>query len=125
MIYGSECFISDFTNLGFQPELVKGVDGQLYAVFKDFEVPIGKFSGRIIDLALIIPSDYPRIVHSSIHVKATPQLFEKNDTLSGVRNIVDSGLGIKWRYWSCAFRAEPEDTAKHLMSQIIGVFRRA
>jgi hypothetical protein len=125
MIYGSECFINDFTNLGYQPELVKGGDGQIYAVFKEFEIPIGKFSGKIIDLALIVPSDYPRMVHSSIHVKATPQLFEKTDTLSGFRNIIDSGLGPEWRYWSCAFKAVPEDTAKHLMSQITGVFKRA
>lgn len=125
MIYGSECFIQDFNNLGYYPELVTAKDNQVYAVIKDFEVPIGKFSGRIIDLGIIIPSDYPRIVHSSIHVKANPQLFEKTDTLSGIRNIIDSGLGTEWRYWSCAFRAEPENTALNLITQINGVFKRA
>jgi hypothetical protein len=125
MIYGSECLIKDFTDLGYQPELVIGIDGQTYAVFKEFEVPIGRFSGKIIDLAIMVPPDYPRMVHSSIHVKTNPQLLEKTDTIPGVRNIIDSGLGTEWRYWSFAFKAESEDTAKHLMSQIAGVFKRA
>jgi len=124
MIYGSECFIKEFSDLGYQPELVKGVDGQSYAVFKDFEVEIGRFSGRIIDLALIVPPDYPRIVHSSIHVKAIPLLLDKKDNVSGILNIVDSGLGSDWQYWSFAFKAVPEETAKHLMTQINGVFKR-
>lgn len=125
MIYGSEQFLKDFEEIGYKPELVKGNDGQTYAVFKDFEIEIGKFSGRVIDLGLLIFPDYPRIVHSSIHVKATPQLFEKIDNVSGVRNILDSGLGSEWRYWSYRFNAVPENTAMHLMSQINGVFKRA
>lgn len=125
MIYGSEYFIKEFTDIGYKPELVVGGDNLNYAIFKEFEVEIGRFSGRIIDLALIVPPDYPRMVHTSIHIRATPQLFEKTDTLPGIRNIVDSGLGKEWRYWSFAFKAVPEDTAKHLMSQINGVFKRA
>ena len=125
MIYGSEYFVKEFTNLGYQPELVKGVDSQTYSVFRDFEIEIGRFSGRIIDLALIVLPDFPRMVHSSMHVRAKPQLFEKTDTLAGVRNILDSGMGPEWRYWSYAFKTVPEDTAKHLMSQINGVFKRA
>ena len=124
MLYGTERFVSDFTELGYHTELIKGVDGQTYAIFKDFEIPIGQFVGRVIDLALIVPPDYPRIVGSSIHVKASPQLFEKSDSIPGVRNIIDSGLGLEWRYWSYAFKAETEDTAKNLMSQIMGVFIR-
>lgn len=125
MIYGSEYFINEFNELGYQPIIVIGSDNRTYAVFKDFEIEIGKFSGKVIDLGLMILPDYPRMVHSSIHVKATPPLFEKTDTLPGVRNIIDSGLGPEWRYWSFAFKAVPDDTAKHLMSQINGVFKRA
>ncbi|OGS72640.1 MAG: hypothetical protein A3F91_06910 [Flavobacteria bacterium RIFCSPLOWO2_12_FULL_35_11] len=125
MIYGSEQFLKDFEEIGYTPELVKGNDGQTYAVFKEFEIEIGKFSGRVIDLGLLIFPDYPRIVHNSIHVKATPQLFEKTDKIDGVRNILDSGLGSEWRYWSYRFNAVPEDNAMHLMSQINGVFKRA
>lgn len=124
MIYGSECFIKEFTELGYSPEIIKGIDNQTYAIFKEFEIEIGRFSNRVIDLGLIIHPNYPRIVHSSIHVKANPQLLEKSDSLRGVRNIIDSGLGPDWRYWSFAFKAVPEDTAKHLMSQINGVFKR-
>jgi len=125
MIYGEERFLKDFKEIGYTPELVKGGDGQTYAVFRDFEIEIGKFSGRIIDLGLIVFQDYPRIVHNSIHVKATPQLFEKSDTVPRVRNILNSGLGPEWRYWSYRFNATPEDTAVNLMSQINGVFKRA
>ena len=124
MIYGSECFIKDFNAIGYSPILV-GVGKQNYAIFKEFEIPIGKFAGRIIDLALIVLNDYPRMVHSSIHIKTTPQLFEKSDTISGVRNIIDSGLGVEWRYWSIALKSVPDNTAMHLMSQINGVFKRA
>ena len=125
MIYGSERFLKDFKEIGYTAELAKGVDGKDYAIFKEFEIEIGKFSGKVIDLGLIIPPDYPRRVHNSIHVKAIPQLFEKTDTIPGVRNIIDSGLGLEWRYWSHRFNSIPEDTAMHLMSQINGVFKRA
>lgn len=125
MIYGSEYFINEFTELGYQPVIMKGSDNQTYAIFKDFEIEIGRFSGKIIDLGLLIMPDYPRMVHSSIHVRANPQLFEKSDTLPGVRNIIDSGLGPEWLYWSLALNAVPSDTAKHLLSQINGVFKRA
>lgn len=124
MIYGTEQFIKEFTDLGYQPELVICSDSNTYAIFKDFEIEIGRFACRIIDLALIVPPDYPRMVHSSIHVRAIPQLLEKTDSLVGVRNIVDSGLGAEWLYWSFAFKAIPEDTALHLMTQINGVFKR-
>lgn len=124
MLYGAERFVNDFGELGYQLELVTGNDKQTYAVFKGFEVPIGKFTGLIIDLALIVPPDYPRIVGASIHVKANPQLLEKTDSVPGILNIIDSGLGEEWRYWSYAFKAETEDTAKNLLSQIMGVFKR-
>lgn len=125
MIYGPERFLKDFEEIGYTVEIVKGADGKDYAVFKEFEIEIGKFSGKVIDLGLIIPPDYPRRVHSSIHVKATPQLFEKTDSIPGIRNIIDSGLGLEWRYWSYRFNAVPEDTAMHLIAQINGVFKRA
>ena len=125
MLYGVDRFVSDFIELGYQPELTTGIDSQTYAVFKDFEIPIGQFSGRVIDLALIVPTDYPRIVGASIHVKADPQLYEIKDNIPGVRNLIGSGLGSDWRYWSYAFKAEAEDTAKNLMSQIMGVLLRA
>lgn len=125
MLYGAERFVNDFSELGYQPELIIGIDGQTYAIFNDFEIPIGQFSGRVIDLALIVPADFPRIVGASIHVKANPQLYEIKDNIPGVRNIIDSGLGPDWKYWSFAFKAEAEDTAKNLMSQIMGVLLRA
>jgi hypothetical protein len=91
---------------------------------RNLKFPLVNFAGRIIDLGILVFSDYPRIVHSSIHVKTSPQLFEKSDTVPGVRNIIDSGLGPDWKYWSFSFIATAEDTALNLMSQINGVFKR-
>lgn len=124
MICGPEKMAEDLKLLGLQPELVKGPDGNTYAVMKDFKIELGKFAGRVIDLSILALPDYPRMVHSSIHIKADPQLYEKTDSVQGVRNIVDSGLGPEWRYWSFAFKATPEDTAANLMMQINGVFKR-
>ena len=122
---GQEYFVKDLENIGYQPIVVQGTDNNFYVVLTDLEVPIGRFEGRIIDLGLMVHPDYPRIVHSSIHIKANPQFFEKTDTLPGIRNIIDSGLGTEWRYWSLALKAEPENTARNLMSQINSVFKNA
>ena len=121
---GPEKMVEDFKELGLQPELVDGPDGNKYAVFKGYEVEIGRFAGRVIDLALHALPDYPRMVHSSIHIKADPQLLEKTDTAPGIRNIVDSGLGADWRYWSFSLKANPNDTALNLLTQINGIFKR-
>ena len=52
--------------------------------------------------------------------------FEKTDTLTNVRNIIDSSLGSEWRYWSKNFNwNQQQQTARRLMAQIAGVFSNA
>jgi|GEM_PF-972536 len=123
-LYGIERFLQDLTELGYTHEKMVGSDNLNYAVIRNFEVPVGRFQGRIIDLGIPIPNDYPRLVGTSIHIKSSPQLLEYTDTVPNVRNIIISQLGQEWRYWSFRLEAFPENTAQNLIFQIHGIFQR-
>lgn len=123
--YGPERLISDLNSLGYQADLVKAHDGTTYAVTRNYEIPIGRFAGRVIDLGVLATSDFPRTVGASIHVLATPQLFDFKDSVPGVRNIIKSALGPDWRYWSHNFNWSDGKTTRRLMSQINGIFGNA
>lgn len=126
MIFGIDRLVSDLRELGFsQAESFLDPNSTPFGLIKDFEVGAGRFSGRRIDLAIPAPPEYGRLVGSAIHVRSTPHLLDKPDTLPGVRNITDSSLGSDWRYWSHQFVYYPEDTTKLLMLQVNGVFRHA
>lgn len=122
---GPERLVSELIELSYEAELVKGKDELLYAVIRGYEVPLGQFVGRVIDLGFLATQDFPQSVGSAIHVKANPQLFEKTDTIPNVRNITDSKLGDEWRYWSINFNWNQQHHAKRLMAQIAGVFNDA
>jgi hypothetical protein len=124
MIYGAQRLLSDLTALGYQAELTT-VGGNTYAIIHNYEVEMGRFQGRIIDLGFMAMADFPRTVASAIHVRANPQLLEKSDTVPNVRNIIDSPLGGEWRYWSHNFQWNVERNARRLMSQINGIFKNA
>ena len=111
MSYGPEKLRLDLQGIGYASELVVGTDNVAYAILRNFIVPSGRFINRTIDLGIPAPNDYPRRVGASIHVKADPQLYDYKDTIPGVRNIIQSGLGPEWRYWSFQFNCRPEETA--------------
>ena len=119
---GPERLISELVEVGYEAELVKGNDGLLYAVIQDYEIPLGQFVGRVIDLGILATVDFPQSVGSSIHIRVNPQLFEKTDTIKGIRNITVSKLGDEWRYWSINFNWNQQHHVKRLMAQIAGVF---
>lgn len=123
-LYGIDRFLYDLTDSGFMIEKMVVADNTNYAVIRNFEVPSGRFQGRIIDLGIPVPNDYPRLVGSSIHIKASPQLLEYTDSIPGVKNIIISQLGQEWRYWSFRLEAFPENTAQNLIFQINGIFQR-
>lgn len=123
--YGSGRLQADLEGLGFEVELMIGADQHTYAVIRKYEIAIGRFAGRIIDLGILAPPDYPRSVGSAIHVRAQPQLLEKSDSAPNVRNITDSGLGPEWRYWSKNFGWDGERTTRRLISQINKIFNDA
>ncbi len=126
VIFGPDRLIAELSALGYVVERV-AVGAEVFAVIRDYEVLVGIFAGRVIDLGLQCTADFPRSVHSAIHVRAEPQLLEKSDTIPNVRNIIDSPLGSDWRYWSNNFgwSGNDERSARRLMSQINTIFERA
>lgn len=124
-MFGAEKLLQELQELGYNAEIVKATDGNIYVVIHDYEIAAGRFAGRVIELGIFPMADYPRNVASAIHVKTDPQLFEKSDSVSNVRNITDSGLGTEWRYWSHNFNWTSERNARRLISQINTIFNNA
>jgi hypothetical protein len=124
-MYGPDRLVCELRDLGFAGvELVNASDGNKFAIIRNYEITLGQFTGRIIDLGIPATADFPRTVGSSIHVRAIPQLFEKH-SVPNVRNIIDSSLGNEWRYWSKNFGWAEERSARRLISQINEVFKNA
>lgn len=124
-MYGPARLLKELQELGYDAQLVRA-GGLDFVVIAGYEVPHGRFAGRVIDLGLPAPPDFPRSVGSSIHVRATPQLLEYQN-VPNVRNIKDSALGAEWRYWSHNFNwaGERERSAARLMYQVNTIFARA
>lgn len=125
MSYGPDRFIADLESLGHAAQKVVLKDRTAFAVIPDYEIQAGKFLGRVIGLGLQATADFPRSVHSAIHVRAEPQLYETTDTVPNVRNVTPSALGKEWRYWSKNFGWNGEKSVRRLMSQINSIFENA
>ena len=123
--YGAARFTDELTQLGYKPKLITISDNHQYIILENYQVMLGRFADRIIDLGMLITQDYPASVASAVHVKSNPQLLEKNDSIPNIRNITDSDLGSDWRYWSINFNWKNEFSARRLMSQINTVFQNA
>lgn len=125
-MFGINKLIDDLRALEYlDVEHIQDSSGNSFALLRNFEVSVGKFAGRIVELAIPAPADYGRLVGSAIHLRSDPHLLEKSDSVPNVKNITDSSLGADWRYWSHRFEFYPEDTTKYLMLQINGVFKHA
>jgi hypothetical protein len=130
--YGIDRLIAEIAALGhgnvskLQVSQPGSQDVLNFALVPDYEVQLGRFAGRVIDLALPGPADFPRSVGASIHVRADPQLLELGH-VQNVRNIIESPLGPQWRYWSHNFNwsGERDKSAARLLAQINGIFERA
>lgn len=125
MIFGPDRLHADLTALGFAAERVAAPDGTPFVVIPDFQVPIGRFAGRVIDLGLQATPDFPLTVASAIHVRSDPHLFDVSDTIKGKRNITNSSLGPEWRYWSHNLGWADPKTARRLISKVNKVFSDA
>lgn len=123
MKYGTERLIEDLEALGYNVVPVVASDGKKFVQIGNYEVKVGQFKGRVIDLAIPAPDQYPRSVGPSIHIKSDPMLLDNKDTIQGIRNIINSPLGEPWRYWSFRFNLDSQDPTKDLMSQINGIFK--
>ena len=122
--YGPERLLADLLALGYRVELVTA-GGHVFAVIREYEVGLGRFVGRRIDLGLQATPDFPNTVASAIHVRSAPHLYDLTDSLPNVRNIQHSALGSEWRYWSHNFGWGSERTARRLMSQVNKIFQDA
>jgi len=122
MSIGIQRLLQDLKDLGFEEVAGKSAANVDYAIIPNFEIPAGSFSGRVIELAIPAPADYPRLPGASIHIKTEPHLLPFGST--PVRNITTSQLGGEWQYWSYSFRSKPENPTAELMSQINEIFRR-
>ena len=123
-MYGPKRLTRDLEELGYVVE-EKDVQKLKFVVIPEYEVEVGRFRGKIIDLAIQATNDFPRTTASSIHVKARPQLLEKSDSRQNIRNIIDSPLGAEWLYWSHNFNWSEEKTTRRLMNQIKGILANA
>ena len=124
-MYGPERLIRDLADLGYSVEQVTA-GNIIYAVIPRYDVEVGRFQGRVIDLGISSTPDFPGTAAPSIHIRANPQLLEKTDSAPNVRNIIDSPLGPEWRYWSRNFGWNgAEKSTRRLMNQIKGIFANA
>jgi hypothetical protein len=115
---------ADLFSLGYEAVEVVSAGGQEFVIIPGYEIAVGQFASRVIDLGVHVPPDYPQNTGSSVHVKALPQLFARGN-VQGVRNIQTSLLGTEWDYWSHRFTWKSDRTTKNLMSQINSIFNRA
>lgn len=123
-IYGPARMFAELQQLGYTAELVTAA-GHQFVLVRAYEVQLGRFAGRVIDLGLQTTPDFPRTVSSAIHVRSAPHLFDLVDSVPNVRNIQPSALGGEWRYWSHNFGWSGEKNARRLMSQINKIFNDA
>lgn len=91
-MYGPHKLLEDLRELGYQVNLQEG-GSAAFVIASAYEVPLGRFAGRVVELAIPAPPDYPRTVGASIHIRSSPHLFDYTDTAAGVRNIIPSPLG--------------------------------
>lgn len=125
MIFGPDRLRADLTAIGFPAKRASARDGTPFVVIPGFEVPCGRFVGRVIDLGLQATADYPVTIAAAIHVRSDPHLLDISDTVPGRRNIIESPLGPEWRYWSHNLGWSEPKTGRRLISKVNKVFEDA
>jgi hypothetical protein len=125
LLYGPDRLIADLNAAGHHEVEKAEAGGHTYVIIRNYTVMLGQFDGRLIDLGILVPPDYPRTMSAAVHVRANPQLIEKDQTVPNVRNITDSALGVEWRYWSKNFSWTEERTTRRLLTQINEIFLNA
>jgi len=125
MKFGVDRLSEDLALLGFKAEQFEDPQKNIFVIVHGYLIELGRFAGRVIDLGLLVPSNYPQGVGSCIHVKSSPHLLDVSDTVPNVRNVTASSIGSDWRYWSKNFGWNGERSTRRLMSQINEIFLHA
>lgn len=124
-MFGIERLLVGLRELGHNAVEIRASDGTPFAMISPYEIAVGRFADRSIELALQAMPDFPNSVASAIHVRANPQLYTIGENGNGARNITTSILGGDWAYWSNNFGWNSERSVRRLMSQVNGIFYRA
>lgn len=123
MTFGVNRLVEDLKSLGFNHVSVIKDNTGTYALIPNFEIPVGSFAGRAIDLAIPAPDQYPQQFGASIHIRSLPHLVEFG-FIPNVRNVIQSNLGNDWQYWSYQFNVGPLNPTSEFISQINGIFKK-
>lgn len=98
---GLERFVEDFRAMGWTVDGPLQSGGLRWAIIHEFIVPAGRFSGRVIDVAIPAPDDFPATPPGGLYV--SPDLIPVNEM--GGLSVHDragetAGLPGRWQYWS-------------------------
>lgn len=124
MSFGIQRLVDDLIDLGFNDvSIIHDNANTSYALIPNFEIPAGSFAGRNIDLAIPATAQYPQTFGASMHIRTDPHLVAFG-SIPNIRNVIASGLGVEWQYWSYCFNVKPTNPTSELISQINGIFRK-
>jgi hypothetical protein len=123
-MYGPSRLLSELVELGYTADTIRIGDID-FVIVRKYQIELGRFAGRVIDLGLPATPDFPRTVGSSIQIRANPQLLEYQ-SIPNVMNIIQSPLGNDWRYWSHNFNwsGECNRSTARLLYKINAIFDR-
>lgn len=123
---GIDQLLEDFRTAGLQPvgPIPCGPNGQNdFAVLRGLHVLAGRFSGQSVDVALLVPKDYPYTPPSGLYLN--PQLLPATTLNVHLRAEEVAGLPSgSWLYWSrpIAGRWRQENRAQILLAHWQSVF---
>lgn len=124
MNFGIDRLINDLKNLGFDDiSSIQDNANSKYALLSNYEIPAGTFAGKVIDLAIPAPEQYPQIFGASIHLRSEPHLVDFG-SVPNLRNVIVSSLGTPWQYWSYSFKINPINPTSELITQVNEIFRK-
>ena len=120
---GREEFERQLRALGYSPDL--NASGN-WVIFR-YDVPGGRFTGQVVDLAFDVPTDFPRTPPSGPHLR--PQLLPIGLGDGQHPSKVDaSNLGPDWEYWSRPYVNEHRpwrgrETVQTYLAHVDNLFR--
>ena len=101
--------------LGLTVEIIRGADGQLYSVIRDYELTTGALHGRRCDIAIRRNESVPFVPPAAIHTRPHLVPMSMDEPL----RTQESGIGPDWQYWSRRYDHRP--TPKELWAHILTI----
>jgi hypothetical protein len=94
---GIQHLLDELTLWGLSVEIV----ADTFVVIRNFEIPTGKFSGEVVDIAINVPSDYPLTPPGGLFINR-PLLPEGTQAVHPGIGHAPNLTGVWW-YWSRPF----------------------